>query len=57
MNLSPAQERALLVDCPKCFTDPGEGCVSDDGTEVVPLHGERVQVADYLFEKGMKAYA
>lgn len=47
---------ALLINCDKCFCEPGEPCVSDDGTETVPLHEERVQEAKSLLEKGLRAY-
>lgn len=57
MTLSEDQKRAVLIDCSKCMTDPGEPCWDDEGTETVPIHDERVQDARRLVEKGEKAYA
>lgn len=56
-RLNEEEKRAVIVDCPRCMTEPGEPCWSDGGTETVPIHNERIAEAARLVEKGEKVYA
>lgn len=57
MTLNEEEKRSVLIDCPRCMTEPGEPCWDDHGTGTVPLHDERITEAARLVEKGEKAYA
>lgn len=48
---------SVLVDCPKCFAEPGEPCWAESGVTIEALHHERRTVVYELLARGAAAYA
>jgi hypothetical protein len=47
---------ALALDCPTCFAEPGDVCLSEDGEATVRVHDERLTEFRACVSKATDAY-
>lgn len=45
------REAAVLVECEKCYAEPGDPCYNAAGTGYVPIHDERVALAERMVKR------